>query len=308
VGVVTVTGPQGTRARAPQDRSATVVVGVDGSAAADAAVVVAADEASRRGAILHVLCLAEEANLDPPGVPGLLRRRRRPRVETAAVVQAAVDSAHSVCPGLPVTAAVVPADPRHVEDACRVRAELEAACLLVLGAHGRTDGRVFAVGSSSAVLAGASSCPLLVCPVPPVRPDPDARAWGVVLAWVDAARPAGVLRVAAEEAARRRLCLHVLHLARAGDDAAAARVGLERAVRRCVPSGVPTHVRIATTLDGTRQEADRGDVRLVVVGSRGTQALAGLRTGSVSRAVLELSRVPVLVVRGRGGPHRDEIG
>jgi nucleotide-binding universal stress UspA family protein len=121
-----------------------------------------------------------------------------------------------------------------------------------------------------------------------------------------------VLRTAVDEAAHRGCDLHLLHayvprfdetlsrgLHRAQDVVAAAIEGLD--------PGPATSVSVLLTQDSPATALVRQSERaaLVVIGSR-PGALAGLILDSVSRAVLDSARCPVLVVQ-RGEPVEREI-
>lgn len=53
------------------------------------------------------------------------------------------------------------------------------------------------------------------------------------------------------------------------------------------------------------EEAQRLDVDLIIMGSRGRTALAGLFLGSVTNGVLARTKNPILIVRGKNPPERD---
>jgi nucleotide-binding universal stress UspA family protein len=56
------------------------------------------------------------------------------------------------------------------------------------------------------------------------------------------------------------------------------------------------------TVDEVVAYADSHEIELIVVGSRGHSALAGVLLGSVSRAILSESKRPVLIVRAAAVP------
>jgi nucleotide-binding universal stress UspA family protein len=73
-----------------------------------------------------------------------------------------------------------------------------------------------------------------------------------------------------------------------------------------VPEGVPvsTVVRRGSAVAEILKRVEAGEHDLVVLGSRGLGPAGSLILGSVSRAVVARSRVPVLVARVDGSPAR----
>jgi nucleotide-binding universal stress UspA family protein len=125
----------------------------------------------------------------------------------------------------------------------------------------------------------------------------------VLVGLGDGAEADRALRVAAEEALRRARPLHVLrsyeHLATVhGCDAVGAAWDevQEHLARARLDAGL--HVTVILTPDPPASALLQhgGLADLVVVGSRGSLALARLATGSVSRALLDAATWPLLVV------------
>ncbi|MCY7400724.1 MAG: universal stress protein [Nocardioides sp.] len=276
-----------------------VVVGTDGSPASRAAVELAADEAWSRGTSLHVLTVTEPARgLD---LSAVLRLRRTSRLDAEAVLAGGVVAARSRCPGLEVTGAVVPAsDDADPDRAVRLREELEGCALLVVGPRGRREVRAFAMGTTSGVLVALSSCPVMVAPAAPsVAPVGSPPASGVrpVVACVDVRRPLPVLAAAAQEAGTRARPLVVVHVADGREPVDEVRARLLDLARKVVPATTSIEVRVVSGTVVQRVLEEAREASVLVVGSRGTLALAGLALGSVSHEVLRASPVPVLVAR-----------
>jgi nucleotide-binding universal stress UspA family protein len=99
--------------------------------------------------------------------------------------------------------------------------------------------------------------------------------------WTQLDRGA-VIRPVPEEIERRRI------------------IALEEAARLAETHGIPIAAEVLTgdPADEIVAYADNHDVDLIVVGSRGRGTLASTLLGSVSHAVLQEARRPVLVVRG----------
>lgn len=287
-----------------------VVVGTDASPASRAAVELAAEEAWSRGTSLHVLAVTEPARGNGLDLSAVMRLRGTARVDAEAVRAAGMTAALSRCPGLEVTGAVVPAtDEAGADQAVLVREELEDCALLVVGARGGRGAPAFAMGTTSGVLVTVSSCPVLVVPAVLPLPEtvvgdgsPPAADARPVLACVDVRHPVPVLTAAVLEAGNRSLPLVVLHVAGGPEPVDVLRARISDLVSTVVPATTSTEVRVvaASVVTGsvatTVLEAAR-DAAVLVVGSRGTLALAGLALGSVSHEVLRDAPVPVLVAR-----------
>lgn len=313
-----------------------VVVGIDGSAFALAAVRWAADEAAHQGARLRVV----HANLWS-GVPGRpARAPSRPGRSMAqtsmgqrSMTQASMtqtlarpvappmaqhaklllDTALAVArrhqPRLAVTGAVVPARPIEllIEESARAR-------LVVLGARG--------AGGFAELLAGAVAVGVTAhahCPVAVVRGATEDAALpteGSVVAGVDGSpHSTPALRFAFDSASRLSTPLVALH------------TWVDMAVE--LPAGAPAWAvdwnrvqddeqrLLAERLAGWQEEYPEVQVhrlvtrdrpvrsllraaaaaQLVVVGSRGRGGFAGMLLGSTSHALLHHCPCPLVVVR-----------
>ncbi|MFI6226939.1 universal stress protein [Micromonospora echinospora] len=182
--------------------------------------------------------------------------------------------------------------------------ESRRAELVVVGSRGLGGFAGLLLGSVSAQVAGHAHCPVLV-----VRPaDRQVTADGPVLVGLDGSELAELaVGHAAEEAARRGVPLVLTHVAApdarsadsAGDGQTADRLLAETAatVRQRHPElAVAERVLRAAEPASALVEAS-ADAALVVVGSRGRGGFAGLLLGSVSQALVQHARCPVLVAR-----------
>jgi nucleotide-binding universal stress UspA family protein len=274
-----------------------VLVAVDGSRAAEAAVAVAARLAAARQTDLDVVHVAEA-----PVVP-----HRHPEDPLPGAVGIAGETA----PGLPVRplARTGPAT-AVLRDLARDYA------LVVLGSRGHGMFADAALGSHALDLAGAVDCPLVV-----VRSGGDrVRPGGpVVVALAGDGSDAAVLDFAFAEAALRGVALVAAHgrsrrsfnvgrLLLAALTPATSPVPADAVVEAVEEELVPwrswhpdveVHIAVrpgdpaAAVLDTARGAS------LLVLGSRGRGPRAGFGLGSVGQAVLHYAHCPVALVPGR---------
>lgn len=269
-----------------------VVVGVDGSEGSRSALAWAADEAGRAGADLRVAIAA--------GYHRRFGHGRQQAERTVAAMAAEVTGlvpveqvSHVVYDGPPETALL-----EHLDD----------ARMLVIGKRGLgTLGRLF-VGSVSLAVAGRSPVPVTVVPT----------------GWDQAARHDAPLVVGVEPDQPHH---HLLHLA----FHRAERLGVPLVAMHGweAPSAEPTdgatiggeaeaHARFEETVSTWRErfpdvdvrtrtssrhpalavleEAEAAGAQLVLLGRHHSNRFAGFGFGSVTRAVLHYTEVPVLVV------------
>jgi nucleotide-binding universal stress UspA family protein len=183
-------------------------------------------------------------------------------------------------------------------DLDRLSGRLSRCRLLVLGDHGTLGVRAFLLGSTSFDLVRTVGCPVLV--VPDTRAEP-ATTGNVLVGVGTATDDVAVLRVAGQEADRRQAALVVVHsYARAGTGPDAARAGAEHLDRLLDLAGLSPDLAVTAVLTADPAEQallDHGQrADLIVVGTRGSFALARLANDSVSRHVLDAAAGPVLVV------------
>ncbi|MET7772747.1 universal stress protein [Nocardia sp. NPDC005366] len=280
-----------------------VLVGVDGSEAALAAVRWAAVDAAQHGAPLHIV-YGIGAPIDfGPGIAFDQIDYESFRTAGSAAVAAARETA---------IAAATPIHPIEVEtfvvDATPIpvlRDRSKDARLLVVGTHGFGALRRGLLGSVSTSLARHAHCPVAVIPQP--AEGGTDRTNGPVVVGVDGS-PGGALAldVAFDEATRRRAALVAVltwsefnrYIPRAEMQNDAEELLAESIagyaekypdvrIQRVVVEGSPAKHILAT--------ADHA--QLIVVGSHGHGGFAGMTLGSVSQAVMHAAECPVIIAR-----------
>lgn len=285
--------------------SGLVLVGTDGSWRSTAVLPVAAREASLRGAELAVVTVVREVADPRYSLTALLAEERRAAELARWRMGEVVARISSWYPQLEVSTHLVrDRDLGWPDRAVR----LGAADLLVLGAHGAHAGPVFGLGTVSRFLLKITACPALVVPdrLPGAVPrQDDAEARRPVLAAVGPTGGEHVLAAAHREAGLRGAGVRVVRAVGPGDDVERVRAGLSDLVADVGGSADGVEVPVEVTLETApgapadvvleRAEASA----LVVVGTRGPAALAGLTADSVARAVLDRCPCPVLVVAPR---------
>jgi nucleotide-binding universal stress UspA family protein len=149
--------------------SGTIVVGVDGSAGSERALLWAAEEARLRGAKLHVVHawnVPLSVGLPDPSVLGHTIVPEVPLDEIRAVLaskgQAVLDAALESVEAVDVAPELVEALPAHA----LVRAA-EDADLLVVGSRGLGGFKELLLGSVGHQCAHHAPCPIVIVPPPP---------------------------------------------------------------------------------------------------------------------------------------------
>jgi nucleotide-binding universal stress UspA family protein len=188
-----------------------ILVGVDGSAPSDAAVIWAADEAASRGARLNIVHACDMSSMNlwaaTPSIRAELRAISRPLIDDAIRLvekhQPTVAVRGRVLIGAPVRILVL------------LSKQMD---LIVIGRSGRGAlSRIWFGSVTERVLAHASSPVVAVASKPDVAgPQIVAR---VVVAVDDGALGRATLRFATEEAQRRHVPLDVVDAARIGPEA-----------------------------------------------------------------------------------------
>ena len=273
-----------------------IVVGLDGSQGSRSALDWAAAEAARAGADLRLVAVADENPLSPR-VPMRLNHHR---------AQKAVDE-------MVATVKVVPTEQLSTEvlegDAqAALLADVEGARLLVVGKRGLGVIPRLLVGSTSLALAGRSPVPVAVVPT---DWDPHEHAGEPVVLGVDPYRsPDRLLHLAFRRADELGVPLVAVHGWEAPSGAGWSDTPVEEWETEAhaefgrtiepwrgrfpdveVRPVISSHHPAMAVLDAAEQGA-----QLVVLGRHASSRFTGFVFGSVTRAVLHYSTVPVLVV------------
>jgi nucleotide-binding universal stress UspA family protein len=286
-----------------------VLVGVDGSAGSDLAVMWAATYAEDRRLPLVVAHATGLPVLNDFGIDiaateeGLLAAGRR-------VTDRAVASVAAEHPTLSVTAHGVVGDPRAV-----LMLLAEGAAAIVVGSRGRGALASLLLGSVSVALAAHAPCPVVV-----VRPSPETVASGdvSVVVGIDGRQDAtDALILGFELASSQYRPLVVLHahesaVAYAYEDLAAPDLeeqlaeSSERLLSDSVQGfvdkfpDVVVHRRSVRATPTQALVAASRSASVLVVGCRGRGPARSHLLGSVSRSVVEQAHCTVVVVRGDG--------
>ena len=285
-----------------------IVVGVDGSEPAAAALDWAVGQAAAENRDLTVVHAC--------GVPGAMQdfedivaNERGLRSVGRSIVRDAVHAVRSVDPALGVSEVCTMGHP----DTVLVEAS-ETADLLVVGARGRGTVASALLGSVSAVVARESMCPVVIVREPVEPGEPDGRR---IVAGVDGTEVStAAVEFAFRMASVRRAPLTLLHATWDLREQASSLLDLrsyaekvnlteeeERLTAETVAGLCEKYPDVPVTETYRRGEpvkrlveASR-DAQLVVVGTRGRRLLATTLLGSVSRGVTERAYCPVAVVR-----------
>lgn len=263
-------------------REKKIVIGYDGSPAAEAALTWALDEADRTG-MRAELMYADEYPAWAPAASMVPSPALRPSDYRARVIGGMLDRAvtesQQAHPQVPVEATTVTAL------ASTALAERSSHVgLLVLGTRGHAA-LPGLVGSLSAAVGAHAHCPVVVvhgatAPGTPTAP---------VVAGLDHSSLApAVLRFAAEQAAGRGVALRVLGNQPEADTAMAE-------IREDFP-GLQISAETVPGEPGEALVAAGQTAQLLVIGGRGHGAVRGLLLGSVSRHLLRHAACPIAIV------------
>ncbi|WP_028648565.1 universal stress protein [Nocardiopsis sp. CNT312] len=304
-----------------QQRGHTVVVGVDGSPAAHAALEWAADAAARRGVglrIVHGLGMPTEARGASDRDTEAEEARRYGR-------ELLSDSAHLVQRIRPEVEAATVLSPEDGPDA--VLHEARHGDVIVVGSRGLGAVRAIVHGSVTTRAASHAPCPVVAVPAHEDRPTPldgPHEPRGVIVVGVDGSESSRrALRFGLDEALLGGASVEVVNswevplpadVMALGTDVREAHEEVFDRQSEEIVAGV-----LAEVIDDRTERVDISAVRtqtdpvdslvaagdradLVVVGSRGRGGVSGLVMGSVSQGVIRGSRIPVAVLP----PHSEE--
>ena len=290
-----------------------ITVGYDGSQFSAEAVLWAADQAESRGAALRIVtCYSIPAT--GVSMAGVFYGDAVECLESGAqeMVTRIAGKVQRTHPDVVVTTNVAPGPAATV-----LASELEPDDLVVVGASSHTRAAAFWLGSTPRSLVRHSPCPVALVRGAASRGRPQR-----VVVGIDGSPAAQrALEWAGDEADRQRCELLVVHgwtypyltvdtgSAQGRDltevDAACTLdSAVEHAAERFATAPKPVLVEASpsSALLATLRDGD-----VLVVGSRGRGALSSTIFGSTVNAVLELSAVPVVVVRDHGdGAHQHD--
>lgn len=278
--------------------AAPVVVGHDGHPHAERLVDAAATEASRRGVPLVILALVPD--VDNPDLT-VQAQRRELLYAVERTDQSLRDSAARQQQRQPdlqtATRALLQPDDAAVQEAV-------AQCrLLVLGSHGPGQRPAFAMDTTSQRLLRASVCPVVIMPVhKPPRDDAGVRHV-VVGVPEDQDEAVRIVQAAGAQASPGgRVVLVHSYRRRDGESTESAQARVDVMLTELAPAAAAadptvTVERVLTSEPAAPALIEQGlGASMLVVGSRGPMALAGMTLDSVSHAVLESLPCPVLIV------------
>ena len=270
-----------------------IVVGVDGSSAAQEAVRWAAEEAQRAGTTLRLVHAFVWPLFHVPVGPSEIA----PGLRAAAdhVIAEAVELAGKFAPEVPVEAVVVEGFPFPV-----LAEESRHAGLIVVGSRGLGATLTVLIGSTTVDLIAHAHCPVIV-----IRAGHPGRAHGHVIAGYDGSRAAGVaVRFAIDHARRHDLDVQIVMVAERRTDDSTNRGSLPAADLMASAAlaadgsrdGVFTSSRVINGHPAAELIRLSAGADLVVVGRRGRGGFRRMLIGSVSQAVLQHAECPVAVV------------
>jgi nucleotide-binding universal stress UspA family protein len=270
-----------------------VVVGIDGSDLATAALAWGVDAARRRSCPLRLVHTCGRSG----------------RAAGEEMLDDAAARAERAIPGLDVSTVL---DNGHPADALLKQAS--DASMVVLGARGRSDLSSLLAGSTSLQVAMHAPCPVVVIRLLGENAPPGPSAGRVVVGVDDSARSERAVDLAFREAASRGVGLTAVltwlgpdidtdaspahEWQQAADDEQA--ILMQRLAGPCAEfPGVDVLEKVVGGDPAAALVDESRGAELIVVGSHGRGGLGGILRGSVSHTLLHHAHCPVAVVRSR---------
>ncbi|MGS2644674.1 universal stress protein [Streptosporangium sp. G12] len=285
-----------------------IVVGVDGSQAALAAVGWAAREAAARGSALSIVHAMPAWPLEVSEEDRYAEVGRWMREGAATMLDAALERARQEDPRVAAQPRLLGGDPRAVLIETTADAEL-----LVVGNHGLGGFAGMLLGSVALGVTGRATCPVAV-----VRDPATGQGAEEVVVGVDgSAAGADALGFAFAEASLRGAGLRAVHawsrpIAGGGPLALRAAEETAEAERRLLAEALAgwseryPDVKVTEQLEHGHPALVLAEasahVGLLVVGSRGRGDLTGLLLGSVSHSLLHHAACPLVVTPAPAPP------
>lgn len=278
--------------------SGVLVVGIDGSENAAAAMEWSVTEASHRGDVLKlVYCL--HIPMPAASFAGTMAEPVPMRDYAEAALAAAAETARGMDPELEVQTQLMLGQP-----AAGLLDASKDASLLVVGARGLDAFGSMYMGSVSMRVAAHAACPTVVIPSDGHE---HHHSGPVVVGLEDSPHAIAALRFAADMASLHGTEVIAIHgrritsdrsLPRSVEESERSQAELQMAdliERANLDREVTARVVAADPCDALLEAGENASV--VVVGSRGRGGFRGMLLGSVSQSVLHGATGPVIVVR-----------